>query len=330
MRRLVIPILLVCLWTTLGCENQALVRKYDGPHVEKPYLYGDRWVSVDGVRMCYTTRGNGPPVIFLRGVGGSADYWHQTLPSFEQDFTVYAIDLAGFGKSDKPDADYSVDYHTRKILGFMDQMGIARASFVGNSLGGHIAMNIALRRPERVDKLVLQSATGSWPYPNPVMRLTLATVFTDSFFTYWRVTDWYDLWCELTLYRTDNAEQKLTEWIRRRHAADYPQICRAYSRSIKGIYYGSLRGELHRISAPTLILWGDSDERHPVSDAEYLHKQIPDSRLVLFKGGRQMLPWDFKDDFNREVMTFLKDPSAASFDVKTIEASPLADRYDEY
>ena len=330
MKRLLILILIVCLWAAAGCENQALLRKYDGPYVEKPYLYGDRWLAVDGVRLCYTTRGEGPPLIFLRGAGGSIDYWHETLPHFERDFTVYAFDLAGFGKSDKPNVDYTIDFHTRMILGAMDRLGIRRASFVGNSLGGHLAMNIAIRYPDRVDKLVLQAATGCWSYPNPAMRLTLAMVFTDGFFQYWRVQDWYALWGQLTMYRTANSEEKLTEWIRRRHADDFPELCRAYSRSIKGIYYGTLRGQLQHIKAPTLILWGDDDARHPVSDARYLHKHIADSRLILFKDGRQMLPWDFKEDFNREVMTFLKHPAVSNFDVKTIETSPLADSCDEY
>ena len=306
------------------------MRKYDGPYVEKPYMYGDRWVSVDGVRMCYTTRGEGPPIIFVRGLGSSADYWDETLPHFEKDFTVYAIDLAGFGKSDKPDVDYSLTFHTRMVTGFMDQLDIRRASFVGNSFGGHVAMNIAIHNPERVDKLVLQSTTGSWPPPDPAMRFLLWTVMTDGFFRNWTVQSWCTLWKELALYQTPHAEAKLTEWIRRRHAEDFDDLCRAYARSVKGLYYGSLRAELYKVEAPTLILWGTEDRWHPVADAYYLDAHIPNTHLIVFQGGRPLLPWDFKDDFNREVMAFLKDPSAAGSDVRTIEASPLAGHYPEY
>ena len=307
------------------------MRKYDGPHVDKPYMYGDRWVGVDTRRIAYTTHGQGPPLIFIRGLGSSADYWDETLPHFEKDFTVYAIDLAGFGKSDKPDVDYSLAFHTRMVTGFMDQLDIKRASFVGNSFGGHVAMNIAIREPERVDKLVLQSTTGSWPPPDPGTRFLLWSVMTDGFFRNWTVQGWCTLWKELALYKTPHAEQKLTEWIRRRNADDYDELCRAYARSIKAVYYGSLRSQLYKIKAPTLILWGTDDRWHPVKDAHYLDKHIANTHLVIFQGGRPLLPWDFKEDFNREVMAFLHtDPDKLDYRSKTIVSSRLAGTYEEY
>ena len=76
---------------------------------------------------------------------------------------------------------------------------------------------------------------------------------------------------------------------------------------------------------------GELGDWHPLSAAYYLHKHIPHSRLVVFKGGRAMLPWDYEDDFNREVMTFLKAPPHAGIgDVKTIGTSPLANKYPVY
>lgn len=309
---------LASLLAASGCENQALVRKYDGPYVEKPYLYGDQYVTVSGLRICYTKKGQGPPLIFLRGVGGSADYWDETLPHFTDDFTVYALDLPGFGKSDKPDVDYSLAFHTRTVIGFMDALSIKRASFVGNSLGGQIAMNIAIHRPERVNRLALLASTGVWKYPNPMLALFLRLVLTDNFFCRRTVKYWCHQWDELVVYETPNSEQKLREWIERRNAADFRALCRAYSRSIKGLLYKPLRNDVHKINAPTLLLWGDDDRWHPVTDAVFLHKRIPDSRLIVFKGGRHMLTWDFKEDFNREVLQFLTSPGAVAERTRTI------------
>ena len=318
MKRTIPPLLILVALVCAGCENQALRQRYDGPFVEQAYLYGDHYVEVDGVKIGYTTAGEGPPIIFMRGVGGTCDYWDETLPHFVDDFRVYALDLVGFGKSGKPDAYYSLEFHTRKVLGFMDALGIRKASFVGNSLGGHIAMQIAIEHPERVDRLAIQAATGLWEKPNRSDRFLLGLLFTDNFFYKWNIARWYSVWQDLVREQTSLSEEKLTYFIRMRHTADWREFCRAYSRSILGVFDGSLRHDVHRITAPTLILWGDADRRHPVRDARFLLRQIPDSRLVLFKGGGHMICWDFKDDFNSEIRAFLTNPYIGPKQVRVV------------
>jgi pimeloyl-ACP methyl ester carboxylesterase len=127
--------------------------------------------EVDGLALHYVVEGRGgPPIILLHGLGGFAEYWRRTIPSLGAGATVYALDLPGFGRSAKPPATYGPAYFAGAIRGVMDALGIGRASLVGHSLGGALAVTFALMHPGRVERLALVGAVVpgfayrlSWP-----------------------------------------------------------------------------------------------------------------------------------------------------------------------
>lgn len=112
-------------------------------------------MRVAGVETHVVRQGKGSPVVLLHGLGASSYSWRHTIPALVESHEVFAPDLPGFGRSEKPyDFDYSLTGLARWVTAFLDAMGIARCDFVGNSMGGATALMLALDRPERTGKLV--------------------------------------------------------------------------------------------------------------------------------------------------------------------------------
>jgi pimeloyl-ACP methyl ester carboxylesterase len=116
--------------------------------------------SVFGQKICYYDLGAGPPLILIHGVGGDADEWAFCMKELSSSNRVIALDLLGFGRSDKPLICYTIDGFVEVLEGLLDRLAIKRTSLVGASLGGWVAAAFALRFPERIDRLILVDAAG--------------------------------------------------------------------------------------------------------------------------------------------------------------------------
>ena len=120
----------------------------------------DKTATVYGAKIHYLEAGSGPAVILLHGLGGDGSNWAPTIAPLAAKFRVLVPDQIGFGRSDKPLLNYRVGTLVDFLDGFMKQVGVERASLVGNSLGGFAAAAYALAHPEKVDRLVLVDAAG--------------------------------------------------------------------------------------------------------------------------------------------------------------------------
>lgn len=114
--------------------------------------------EVDGLSLHYLVEGRGPAVVLLHGLGGFAASWRHNIAPLASRATVYALDLPGFGRSGKPRAHYGLAYFARALHGFLEGLGMSRASLVGHSLGAAIAVTYALTHPARVERLALLGA----------------------------------------------------------------------------------------------------------------------------------------------------------------------------
>ena len=121
-------------------------------------------IVAGGIRTNYIEDGAGPPVVLIHGSGpGVTAYanWRLTLPALGKQFHCYAPDMAGFGFSERPDAiSYDVATWADQVIGLLDALGLAKASIIGNSFGGAIALRVAAQHPDRVDRLVLMGSVG--------------------------------------------------------------------------------------------------------------------------------------------------------------------------
>src|SRR5213594_4725639 len=129
--------------------------------------------EVDGLRLHYVVEGRGPAVILVHGLGGFAETWRHNIGALARRATVYAVDLPGFGASAKPRSRYRLAHFAGALRGFMDGLGLARASLVGHSLGGAVSITYSLTHPSRVERLALVGAVvpGCGYRPSWIYRL---------------------------------------------------------------------------------------------------------------------------------------------------------------
>jgi 2-hydroxymuconate-semialdehyde hydrolase len=122
-------------------------------------------VIAAGIRTNYHDQGNGKPVVLIHGSGPGVTAWANwrlVIPKLAPKFHVLAPDIVGFGYTDRPaGARYTMDYWLKHMVGFLDAVGLEKASVVGNSFGGALALALAINHPQRVDKLVLMGAAGT-------------------------------------------------------------------------------------------------------------------------------------------------------------------------
>jgi len=127
-------------------------------------------LSLHGDDVHYVKAGKGPVVVLIHGILGTRRSWEQLVSLLEQDFTVIAPDLLGHGDSAKPRGDYTLGGHAGRLRDLLDALGVQRATLVGHSLGGGVAMQFAWLFPERCERLVLISSGGLGRDVSPILR----------------------------------------------------------------------------------------------------------------------------------------------------------------
>ena len=142
--------------------------------------------EIAGLPTCYLTAGTGPPLVLLHGAGDNALDWRWVLPALARTHHVYAPDLPGSPESARPAADYSPAFFERFVAGFLDALGIERAVMVGNSLGGLVALRLALSEPARIGALVLVDAAGLGRAVNPVFTSVNVPGLAEAAIPLWR------------------------------------------------------------------------------------------------------------------------------------------------
>ena len=243
------------------------------------------FVTIDGVSIHLRDQGPGDdphPIVLIHGTASSLHTWEGWVAALKSRRRVVSLDLPGIGLSGQfPDDDYRIEHYTRFMEDLFNQLGIKHAILVGNSLGGRIAWETALARPDLVYRLVLIDSTG---YPDegespplifqmakiPVFRWLIEHVTPRSF-------------VRKNLMEAYGDPGKLTPDLVDRY---YELFLRAGNRRAFILQFeqepDNDPDRIRSIAIPTLILWGGRDHVVPVSDAQRFHHDIPNSRLVVF------------------------------------------------
>ena len=143
-------------------------------------------VEIDGLPIRFRTAGEGPPLVLLHGAGDNALDWQWVMPFLAATHQVYAPDLPGSPDSARPTANYSPAFFERFIATFVDALDIGRATFVGNSLGGLVALRLALSEPARVTALVLVDSAGLGYAVNPAFTSVNVPGLGEVAIPFWR------------------------------------------------------------------------------------------------------------------------------------------------
>lgn len=239
------------------------------------------------------TEGNGPPLIFVTGLGGRADYWHLQVKQLADRFTCITYDHPGIGQSPRAPTPYSVVGWAQEVLDLADALGHDRFALVGHSTGGAIAQHLAAHTPERVSALCL---SGTWAYADnrfrtifALRRRLLAAGDAEAYATLGAILTKPLLWPEA---KPGSA------------AADNdPAVTLA---RIDALLAHDSRNYLHKIVAPTLVCSAIDDLLVPDNHGRELADAIDSAELKLFSQGGHHFPQTQHAEFNDVLSAFLK------------------------
>jgi pimeloyl-ACP methyl ester carboxylesterase len=274
-------------------------------------------VDVGGTPVNVVDVGEGSPIVWVHGLGGSWQNWLEQLPVFAPEHRCVALDLPGFGASPMPPERISIPEYGRLLAELMDALEIDPAVVVGNSMGGFIAAELAIQFAARVDKLVLVSAAG----------LSSEALHRRPLLTSARLGRYGAAWVgaksdELT--RRPRARQLLAwsvmKYPHRLPAALVAEQVRGTGKpgfidALDALMSYRIRERIPEISVPTLIVWGTDDRLVPVRDADEFERQIPDARKVIFEDTGHVPMLERPEAFNDVLGDFLADPDRAPAEV---------------
>jgi len=255
----------------------------------------DNFVLVYGAELHYLEAGSGPIVILLHGLGGNAKEWSNVMGYLAEHFYVIALDQIGFGYSAKPLLNYRVSTLVDFLHGLFGELGIARASLIGEGLGGWVAAAFALQYPDKISRLVLVNAGLAFAMPdmepcnlsNPTTREEMRSRLCCLFYHKDRINDSTVLrvFADKMITNDGYTVERFIESIQRREDV--------------------LDHRLSSLNVPTLIVHGREDELTPLALSERLHWEFLGSELRIIDRCGHMPHVEQPEEFNAAVVDFL-------------------------
>ena len=285
-------------------------------------------IDLHGHRVSYRTAGEGPVVLLIHGIAGSSQQWLDSMTLLAEDHTVVAPDLLGHGRSAKPRGDYSLGAYAAGLRDLLVALDCSKATVVGHSLGGGIALQFAYQFPERIGRLTLVSSGGLGREVHPLLRaatlpgseLVLPLISND------------------TVRNAGTAVSQMIGRLGFRAGPDIAEFARGYGSLADGdarqAFIHTLRAVIdhggQRVNAtdrlylaedmPSLIVWGRRDPIIPVAHAGIAHRGMPGSRLEVFDDSGHFPQLDDPVRFARTVSDFIDSTEPADVDADAMRA----------
>lgn len=274
--------------------------------------------AVNGHDLAYRMEGQGQAVLLIHGIAASSATWCEAMRRLEPRFRVIAPDLLGHGESEKPTGDYSLGAHASFLRDLLRGLGIKRATVVGHSFGGGIAMQLSYQHPEVCERVVLVSTGGLGREVNAVLRLLsvpgvewVLPLIAPSF-----VRDGGNAVLAWIREQGIRAPRFHEGWQAYASLAD-PGTRRAFVRELRSVVefsgqFVSAKDRLHASADhPTLIIWGDRDAMIPLEHGRAAHALIAGSRLEIFEGAGHFPHAEYPDRFAQVLGDFIESTKPA-------------------
>ncbi len=253
-----------------------------------------------GINLYYEIHGSGTPVIFLNGLASGIEHKRIFIRQAAKRFQVIAPDLRGAGLSDKPKGPYTIAQMANDVYEFTRKLSLNKFCAMGFSMGGFIAMTLALDHPELIDKLILTSTAPAWKRPFPpsmeAERILKTTEVSDQL-----LIDLFNLIYGAAYRNRVGAEN----YVKERMSDPNPQPLDAYLGQLAACEGFDLFDRVSSICAPTLIATGKCDLLLPPQNSRCLHEKIRGSRLVEYDGVGHMPVDECPEKLAEDVAEFI-------------------------
>jgi pimeloyl-ACP methyl ester carboxylesterase len=290
----------------------------------KPPLVRESLV-VHGHRRAFVRAGSGPALLLLHGIGNNCQTWAGVIQRLAENYTVFAPDLLGHGDSDKPRGDYSIAAYANGMRDLLSVLDVERATVVGHSLGGGIALQFAYQFPERCERLALVGSGGLGPelsaglraatLPGAELVLTALTGVSGPLRLGFQAVD--RIGQVSGLHRLRDLAEAGDALLGLKDV----EARRAFLRTLRGVVdaHGQAVTALDRLylanSIPMLVIWGGNDPIVPALHAETVRTLVPTARVEVFERAGHWPHLDEPDRFCDVLLDFMATTEPASHDL---------------
>jgi len=269
-----------------------------------------KFVTVDGKKVHYVEAGNGPPIILIHGFLYHTVMWKKNIDALAEKFKVYAIDLWGWGYSERlKENDYSFERYGKQILGFMDVLNIKKAALAGQSMGGGISVYVAAHHPERVERLILVDPAVI-PYPMTTIGKIYQLPFVGEFMNAipgdaLMKNNIRTIWFYDKNKATEEYCQEVLQPLSIKGSSSGTMFI--LRNVLKEPYVEKEANLLAKMSIPTLIIHGREDKAIPLDRSKKLNDLWKGSKLVIFDKAGHSPHEEYPEKFNKLALDFLSE-----------------------
>lgn len=276
-----------------------------------------RKIKLGNMHLAYISKGEGLPIIMVHGLGGNATHWQRNIESLSKNYKCIAVDLPGYGSSDKVlsnDSTAQLSFYATILLQFIEALKLNQVALMGHSMGAQVAILTALKAPEKISKLILISPAGFEIFSDAEKNI-LKQYATPALY------EQQDSAAILNSYKMNfyqmpsEAEELIKQRLALRQCNTYSLYCKAVASGVIGMLSQPVRENLPQLQQPALVMFAENDALIP---NKILHpnlttvqvaaasKEIKNSRLVIIKQAGHMVQFEKPEEVNKEVINFLK------------------------
>jgi abhydrolase domain-containing protein 6 len=266
----------------------------------------EKRVKVNGVNISLIDKGSGPAVLFVHGLGGYKENWEENIDYFAPKHRTIAVDLPGFGESEKRnDIPYGIEFFADTLSALLGQLGIDKADWVGNSMGGHVSAFAAIKHHPRVNRLVLVDAAGTNSEQIKVLLTANQSMLNNPAFK--PSPELVGMMMRTMIFfgpcpQADKMVKKAVADMDRPDAVDRQS---AVMNALQSIINTPLNEKLAQIKAPTLVVWGKNDNLVNVANVASFVDNIKGAKSLIIEACGHCPMLEKPEQFNKSVGDFL-------------------------
>jgi 3-oxoadipate enol-lactonase len=259
-------------------------------------------LEVNGAKLYYEIYGQGKPLVLIQGCGGNITMWESQIEPLSQHFQLILFDNRGSGRSQVTPGEYTIPMLAQDTAALMEQLGIEKAHILGWSMGGMIAQELAIARPDLVDKLIISASAAKFPESSVFLWKGFLDLLLHQ--EYEALSRWHMSLCFSHKF-FDNAEV-VAATLDGLMNLPYPVTVEGFTSQTAALFSYDSQGQLQNIQAPTLVLGAEEDGFFPVNMVRETAAEISNVEVQILPGSH-LYYIEYPDKFSQAAIAFLKE-----------------------
>lgn len=281
------------------------------------YDFQGHKITLKDLEVNYIKEGSGEKtLVFVHGLSSNADAWSKNIEALKTTYTCVALDLPGYGKSSKPDVNYTPTYFAEVVFQFIEKLKLQNVVLIGHSMGGQASVKLASQHPEAIKKLVLVAPAGLEQFSEASAKMMASFLTAESVknTSEAQIVKNY----ALNFYeQPEEVSKMIADRIRIIEASDFDAHCNAIVKSVSGMLHDPITNDLQAVSQPTLVIFGDQDMLIPnryfnptlttKTVGEIALNQIKNARLEFVENAGHFVQFEKPSEINALIHEFIEE-----------------------